>query len=63
MGFDDLPAAALRMLEIRSLLVTLEPLHLADRICAEYGVDLEDLKTLTLMEQTIRELNRKPDED
>lgn len=56
-GFDSLPPGALRLLEIRGLLVSLHELHLGDRICDEYGVDLDDLRMLAEMEVLLKELN------
>lgn len=63
MGFAGLSPQALRLLEIRSLLVTLHELHLADRICTEYGVDAEDMKILAEIEELLKECAPKPGEN
>lgn len=55
-GYDRLPPRALRVLDIRRLLNRL-PDSLADRICNEYGVDLDDLKTLAEIEMLQKELH------
>jgi hypothetical protein len=59
-GHDTLPPQALRLLEIRSLLVGLHDLHLADRICDEYGVDAEDLMILAEIEELLKEHAPQP---
>ena len=62
-GFDLLPEGALRILEIRGLLNSLHELHLADRICDEFGVDLDDLRLLADLEVLLKELNPPPKKD
>lgn len=59
-GFNLLPDKALRLLEIRGLLVSLHELHLAERICEEFGVDLDDLRLLAEIETLLKELNPPP---
>ncbi|MEA5113015.1 MAG: hypothetical protein VB050_03225 [Geobacteraceae bacterium] len=53
-GYDLLPDADLRMLEIRNLLIGLQELNLAERICAEYGVTARDLQLLARLEAVLR---------
>lgn len=47
-------------MEIRGLLVTLHELHLAERICEEYGVGLDDLRMLADIEALLKELQPPP---
>lgn len=56
-GVDNLTPPDLRILEIRGLLVDLNELHLAERICEEYGVTASDLHILAHVERLLRELN------
>jgi hypothetical protein len=55
-GFDLLPPKALRLLKIRSLLVSLNDLHLADRICNECSVNLDDLEMLADIETMLKKI-------
>lgn len=38
-------------------MVSLHELRLTERVCEEYGVDLDDLKMLAEMESLLKELN------
>jgi hypothetical protein len=51
---------ALRLLEIRDLLVSLKELNLAEKICDEFSVDLDDLRMLSEIESLLKELNPPP---
>jgi hypothetical protein len=62
-GFDSLTSQDLRLLEIRGLLVELHELHLADRICREYGVTLDDLKILANIEAMLKKLQSEDNPD
>ena len=55
-GFDILPPAALRIMEIRGMLAGLADHHLAGRVCEEYGADLDDLKWLAEIDALLKEL-------
>lgn len=59
-GFDLLPEEAIRILKIRGLLGSLGGLGLADKICREYEVTLEDLELLDLVETETRALRPEP---
>jgi hypothetical protein len=61
-GYDSLPPMALRILEIRGLMAGLKSLPLADRICDEYGVDVEDMKILAGIEQLLEENTKKAED-
>jgi len=62
-GFDELPEAAVRLLELRALLVSLGELGLAGKICEEHEITKEDLTNLAFIEMTLKELRaeRKAD--
>lgn len=60
-GFDELPPEALRMLEIKALLDSLGQVGLADRICEEFSVDVDDLRWLIELAE-LDALNRVPDQ-
>lgn len=62
-SFDLLPDSALRMLEIRGLLISLNELNLAGQICEEFGVDLDDLKMLAEIETLLKELHPPKGQD
>lgn len=49
--------AALRIMRIRGLLVGLNALGLADRICDVFGVDHDDMTLLLDIEEVLKELN------
>lgn len=60
-GVDNLHPRDLRILEVRGLLVDLNELHLAERICEEYGVTAADLQILAHIERLLKELQPGPD--
>jgi len=54
--FDELPEAAVRLLELRAQLVHLADYGLAGRICEEHEVTKEDLDLLAFIEAELKEL-------
>jgi len=57
-GFDGLMPEDMRILEIRGLLMSLNTMGLAGLICKEYGIDLEDIKILSVIETELREMQQ-----
>lgn len=55
-----LPAAAVRIMDIRDKLIRLQRLKIGSVICSIYGVTSEDLELLAITED---ELNPKEDQD
>lgn len=59
---EDNPAA-LRIMRIRGLLVGLNAVGLADRICDVFDVGHDDLALLLEIEEVLKELNPPPSKD
>lgn len=55
-GIDRLPEEALRILEVRGLLVALGDIGLAPLISREFGLNREDLHLLAWIEEQLRKL-------
>lgn len=55
-GIDRLPEEALRILEIRGLLVSLGDIGLAPMISREFGLTLDDMHLLAWIEEQLRKL-------
>jgi hypothetical protein len=55
-GFEDLTPSDLRILDARSMLMSLTELGLSDRIAREMDFDLYDLRILSAIEFEVRAL-------
>jgi hypothetical protein len=58
-GYNLLPLDVIELLEIRGVLVNLEPLGLAEQVNREYPLSRSDLEMLTFIEEELRELHRE----